>query len=104
GRGDAGESFLCASGRAAAGTGGAATIRRELGSVTAITEGNTADAGSEVEALRRCISDVVGLSTLSAVWVGASRARIAAGLSQVLHDTLKAELVCVGLRADPGGV
>ncbi len=49
--------------------------------------------------MRRCISDVVALSTLSAMWVGADRATIATGLAQVLHDTLEADLVCVGLRA-----
>ena len=61
--------------------------------------GGTGDASHEVHALRRCVSDVVALSTLSAVWAGASRPAIAVGLAQVLHDTLGADLVCVGLRA-----
>jgi signal transduction histidine kinase len=66
--------------------------------VTGVT-GETADTGPEVQAFRRCISDVVALSTLSAVWVGASRPAIALGLAQVLHDTVGADFVCVGLRA-----
>lgn len=66
--------------------------------------GGTADASPEVRALRRCISDVVALSTLSAVWAGASRPAIATGLARVLHDTLEADLVCVGLRAGASAV
>jgi signal transduction histidine kinase len=66
--------------------------------VTAVT-GGTADASLEVQALRRCISDVVALSALSAVWAGASRSTIAIGLARVLYDTLEADFVCVGLRA-----
>lgn len=65
----------------------------------AAVTGGTPDVSPEVEALRRCISDVVALSTLSAVWAGASRHAVAVGLAQVLHDTLGADLVCVGLRA-----
>jgi signal transduction histidine kinase len=72
--------------------------------VTAVTGGSAADARAEVEALRRCISDVVALSTLSAMWAGASRATIATGLAQVLHDTLEADVVCVGLRAAASAV
>jgi signal transduction histidine kinase len=72
--------------------------------VTAVTEGGAADARAEVQALRRCINDVVGLSTLSAMWVGASRATIATGLAEVLHDTVQADVVCVGLRAGTSGV
>jgi signal transduction histidine kinase len=71
--------------------------------VTAVTDG-TADTSPEVQALRRCISDIVALSTLSAVWVGASRAAIAGGLARVLYDTLEAELVCVGLHAGGSAV
>ena len=72
--------------------------------MTAVTGGGAADASAEVQALRRCISDVVALSTLSAMWAGASRATIATGLAQVLHDTLAADLVCVGLRASASAV
>jgi signal transduction histidine kinase len=72
--------------------------------VTAVTGGGAADASAEAQALRRCISDVVALSTLSAVWAGASRPTIATGLARVLHDTLDADLVCVGLRAAPNAV
>jgi signal transduction histidine kinase len=71
--------------------------------VTAVT-GGTADANREVQSLRRCISDVVALSTLSAVWAGASRSAIATGLARVLYDTLQTDLVCVGLRAGASAV
>ena len=56
----------------------------------------------DVAALRRCISDVVALSTLSAVWAGASRRTVAEGLAHVLHDTLGADVVYVGLRGLAG--
>ena len=72
--------------------------------MTAVTEGGAADARAEVDALRRCISDVAALSTLSAMWAGASRATIATGLAEVLYDTLDADVVCVGLRAGASGV
>ncbi len=72
--------------------------------MTAVTGGDTADARTEVDSLRRCISDVVALSTLSAMWAGASRATIATGLAEVLHDTLAADVVCVGLRAGTSAV
>ena len=71
--------------------------------MTAVS-GGTADASPEVQSLRRCISDVVALSTLSAVWVGASRSAIATGLVRVLYDTLEADLVCVGLRTGASAV
>ena len=48
--------------------------------------------------LRRCISDVVALSTLSAVWAGATRSKIAESLAQVLQQTLGADVVFVALR------
>jgi signal transduction histidine kinase len=67
--------------------------------VTAVSGKGAANASAEVEALRRCIGDVVALSTLSAVWAGVARPAIAASLAQVLHETLDADLVCVGLRA-----
>jgi signal transduction histidine kinase len=70
--------------------------------VTSVIDGGGTDASHEVQALRRCINDVVALSTLSAVWAGASRPKIAAGLAEVLRDTLGAEMVCVGLRATAG--
>jgi signal transduction histidine kinase len=72
--------------------------------VTAVTGRDSADARTEIEALRRCISDVVALSTLSAMWAGASRTTIATGLAQVLQDTLPADVVCVGLRAGTSSV
>ena len=67
--------------------------------MTAVTGDGAADASPEAQSLRRSLSDVVALSTLSAVWAGASRQTIATDLAQVLCDTLGADLVCVGLRA-----
>jgi hypothetical protein len=58
-----------------------------------ITDGQVGEAE-----LRRRINDVVALSTLSAIWAGASRAEIAQSLSEVLQKTLRADLVYVGLR------
>jgi hypothetical protein len=42
---------------------------------------------------------VAALSTLAAVWATATPTTIAASLAQVLHETLNADSVCVGLRA-----
>ena len=64
------------------------------------TGGTSADP--EIGALRRCIGDIVALSTLSAVWAGAPRSQIAASLAEVLRDTFRADAVYVGLRATPG--
>lgn len=57
-----------------------------------------AEGPTEVEILRRCLADVVALSTLSAVWAGHSRPEVAASLVQVLEKTLGADVVCVCLR------
>lgn len=54
----------------------------------------------EIRALRRCIGDVVALSTLSAVWAGASREAIADSLAKVIHDTLDIDHVYVALRGN----
>ena len=70
--------------------------------MTTGTDTGSPDASAEVASLRRCIGDVVALSTLSAIWAGANRPQIAASLAQVLQETLHAELVYVGLRATPG--
>ncbi len=59
----------------------------------------TTDRSHDVGALRRCISDVVALSTLSAVWAGVPRQKIAEDLARVLQETLGADVVYVGLRA-----
>jgi signal transduction histidine kinase len=67
--------------------------------VTAVSGRGATDADPEVGALRRCIGDIVALSTLSAIWAGASRPTIAASLAQVLQETLHADAVYVGLRA-----
>ncbi|MCU1382573.1 MAG: rpfC 5 [Acidobacteria bacterium] len=61
-----------------------------------------ADVNPDIGHLRRCIGDVVALSTLSAVWAGAARPRIADSLAQVLCETLGADLVYVGLRGTAG--
>jgi signal transduction histidine kinase len=63
---------------------------------------STTDDRVGVGGLRRCISDVVALSTLSAVWAGAPRLKIAEGLAQVLQQTLAADVVYVGLRGTTG--
>jgi signal transduction histidine kinase len=60
------------------------------------------ESSPDLETLRRCLSDVVALSTLSAVWAGASRLRITESLAQVLHETLAADVVYVGLREAAG--
>jgi signal transduction histidine kinase len=57
-----------------------------------------ADGSTDVGALRRCISDIVALSTLSAVWAGATRPKIAESLAEVLLETLRVDIVYVGLR------
>lgn len=59
-------------------------------------------ADVDVGTLRRCISDVVALSTLSAIWSGTSRLKIAESLARVLCETLDADVVYVGLRACAG--
>ena len=62
----------------------------------------TTENGPDRETLQRCLSDVVALSTLSAVWAGATRPKITESLAQVLHETLGAEVVYVGLREAAG--
>ncbi len=61
--------------------------------------GTGTDDLTDAGALRRCVSDVVALSTLSAVWAGAPRLEIAEGLAQVVQQTLGADVAYVGLRA-----
>jgi len=70
--------------------------------VTTHGRSTAADGSRDVDTLRRCISDVVALSTLSAVWVGVSRATIAESLAHVLHGMLGADVVYVGLRRTAG--
>ena len=65
---------------------------------TARVEG-ASDSVHDVEALRRTISHVVALSTLSAVWAGAPRSTIAESLAQVVREALDCSAVYVGLRA-----
>ena len=64
--------------------------------------GDTSAAGPAVEDLRRLASDVLALSTLSAVWAGSSRAQIAGSLAEIVHQTLNADAVCVTLHATAG--
>jgi signal transduction histidine kinase len=70
--------------------------------VTTRGRSTAADGSHDVDTLRRCISDVVALSTLSAVWAGAGPAKIAESLAQVLHGMLGADVVYVGLRRTAG--
>ena len=72
--------------------------------MTTVREGGPADTSGEVQALRRCVSDVVALSTLSAIWAGAARPTIATGLARVLHDTLETDVVYVRLHPGTSGV
>jgi len=51
------------------------------------------------QALRRCVRELAGLSTLSAVWSGRDLPQIAAGLSGVLCRSLPVELVYVRLNS-----
>ena len=70
--------------------------------MTVASTGGVGDRSSEVETLRRTISDVVAFSTLSAVWAGAARPKIAESLAEVLREALDAGAVWVGLRATAG--
>ena len=60
------------------------------------------EGSPDLDTLRRCLSDVVALSTLSAIWAGASRLKISESLAQVLYETLDPDLVFVGLREASG--
>jgi signal transduction histidine kinase len=57
--------------------------------------------GMDVAGLRRCINDIVALSTLSAVWARATRPQIAESLALTLRATLGADVVYVALRHTP---
>jgi PAS domain S-box-containing protein len=50
------------------------------------------------EALRRCVRDLVALSTLAAIWSRASESQIAEGLGEILVRTLALDLVYVRIR------
>jgi PAS domain S-box-containing protein len=52
--------------------------------------------------LRRCLCDVLALSTLPSVWAGAQPLRIAESLADALYSMLSADFVYVALR-DPRG-
>jgi signal transduction histidine kinase len=66
------------------------------------TGSDAPDAGVAVADVRRLASDVVAMSTLSAVWAGSSRPQIAASLAEVIHQTLNADVVCVTLHGTAG--
>jgi PAS domain S-box-containing protein len=54
---------------------------------------------SETEAaLRRCIGDLVSLSSLPAIWINADAGQIADGLAKLAVSILDAEFACVLLR------
>jgi PAS domain S-box-containing protein len=61
-----------------------------------------AAAADEREALRRCVRELAGLSTLSAVWSGSDLRQIADGLSGVLSRSLPVSLVYVRVHIEQG--
>jgi PAS domain S-box-containing protein len=58
-------------------------------------------AAAEINALRRCINDLVGVVALPAVWTGLEPARIVASLLEALLDMLRLDVV-YGCMSDPG--
>lgn len=60
-------------------------------------------ADADTATLRRCLGDVLALSTLPAVWAGARPLRIAESLAAALHTMLRADLVYVALLDPHGG-
>src|SRR5687767_12868590 len=64
-------------------------------------DSNRASA-DDSQALRRCVRELAGLSTLSAVWSGRDLPQIAAGLSGVLCRSLPVEFVYVRLNSAEG--
>lgn len=54
------------------------------------------------DASKRALRDIVALSTLPAIWLGAQPLRIAESLAAALQTALQSELVCVALRTDDG--
>jgi PAS domain S-box-containing protein len=59
-------------------------------------------SADDLQALRRCVRELVALSTLSAVWSGHDLPQIAAGLSGVLCRSLPVEFVYVRLNNAEG--
>jgi signal transduction histidine kinase len=70
--------------------------------VATVAPGSNTEGHTDVGSLRRCISDVVALSTLGAVWAGRPRVTIAQDLAQVVQKSLEVEVVYVCLRATAG--
>ena len=60
-------------------------------------------AHAEAETIRRCLGDVVALSTMPSVWAGAQPLRIAESLAAALYTMLGAEFVYVALHEPRGG-
>jgi PAS domain S-box-containing protein len=53
--------------------------------------------GKEIRELRACIGDLLGVLALPGIWAGATSARMASMLADVLTDTLRADYVLVRL-------
>ncbi|MEX2264040.1 MAG: response regulator [Bryobacteraceae bacterium] len=61
----------------------------------------TGDQAEDLLHLRQCVRDLIGVSTLAAVWTGKQPPEVAAALADILSATLDAALVCVRLRERP---
>ncbi len=61
------------------------------------------EPAGEVRRLRRCISDLVGVLALSAMWPGAEPTRVARDLVEALMRMLDLDLVFVRLASPSGG-
>jgi signal transduction histidine kinase len=72
--------------------------------LTAVHPSSAGDGSPAEDALRRTISHIVAFSTLSAVWAGSGRAKIAESLAQVVREALGCNAVYVGLRGTAGSV
>lgn len=57
---------------------------------------------SELEASNLRLRDIISLSTLPALWVGAGTLRVAESLAAALATTLRAQLVLVVLKERAG--
>jgi signal transduction histidine kinase len=58
---------------------------------------------TDAEDANRCLRDIVALSTLPALWVGAEPLRVAESLAAALFTTIGADLVYVWIAERPGG-
>lgn len=62
------------------------------------------DSGAEVKRLQRCISDLVSMMALPALWSGGDPSQIGRTLSDVLQRILQLELIYLRLNDLPGEV